>query len=218
MTVHNLLSKEEIQSFRDEVKGTLKTTDAGPKSSYKSYSTFWGDNTIRFSQLASRSKTFLNKYLVHPLVIQMADAELVPNEYWLNTGEMMCIGPNSKPQELHRDADSWPKMCESRESDPVEIAFMLSVDDFTEETGATCVVPGSQNWDDYSRTPKSCEVVQAAMPVGSVLIYSGKVVIVEAQTALKIDGEKVVTFLLSQDGLFLKKQGVYRFRKKKLST
>eukprot|EP00984_Skeletonema_dohrnii_P006481 scaffold2322_cov136-Skeletonema_dohrnii-CCMP3373.AAC.2 len=178
--VHNLLSKEEIQCFRDEVRGTLKTTDAGARNSHvhvnEDQQKFWGNNTIRFSQMATRSKTFLNKYLVHPLLIQMADAELVSNEYWLNTGQVMCIGPNSEAQELHRDAEHWPSMCKSREDEAIQISFMLAVDDYTKETGATCVVPGSHNWDDYSRTPESYEVVQAAMPAGSVLIYSGKVI------------------------------------------
>ena len=49
---------------------------------------------------------------------------------------------------------------------------MWAVTDFTEENGATRIVPGSHRWTD-DRTPEFAEIVQADMPAGSVLIYNG---------------------------------------------
>ena len=46
---------------------------------------------------------------------------------------------------------------------------------FTEENGATRVVPGSVGWPD-DRRPTDEETVQAAMTAGSVLLYSGSVI------------------------------------------
>ena len=100
---------------------------------------FWGGNTVRFSRLAARSRTFLNRVLVHPLLLRMADAELLPHcnslpdahrprdgrrqilsralhlgtSYWMNTGQMMCLGPGERAQWLHRDALNWPHFCAS---------------------------------------------------------------------------------------------------------
>lgn len=46
--------------------------------------------------------------------------------------------------------------------------------DFTEENGATQVVPGSLDWPD-ARVPEPHEIGRATMKRGSVLIYSGGV-------------------------------------------
>jgi ectoine hydroxylase-related dioxygenase (phytanoyl-CoA dioxygenase family) len=52
---------------------------------------------------------------------------------------------------------------------------MLALSDFTAENGATRVVPGSHKWTDYKREATEDEITQAAMPLGSGMIYTGKV-------------------------------------------
>ncbi|MDC0996968.1 HupE/UreJ family protein, partial [Pseudomonadales bacterium] len=49
-----------------------------------------------------------------------------------------------------------------------------AITDFTEENGATQVVPGSTTWPD-DRKAKPEEICQATMSAGSVLLYSGSV-------------------------------------------
>ena len=46
--------------------------------------------------------------------------------------------------------------------------------DFTEENGATQVVPGSVDWPD-DRQAQPDEICQAVMPAGSLLLYTGSV-------------------------------------------
>ena len=175
--VHNMLSDEVRNSLRSELAESMQSTDAGTKSSDKGVQEFWGSNTKRFTRLSYRSKTFRDHLLVHPILRSVADDELGPNcaSYWMNTGQAMIIGPGEKAQWLHRDADNWPLVL-GPTAKPVTVSCMFALSDFTAEGGATRVVPGSHQWDDFTRKATDAEVTQAVMPAGSGLIYSGTVI------------------------------------------
>jgi ectoine hydroxylase-related dioxygenase (phytanoyl-CoA dioxygenase family) len=174
--VHNMLSDEVRNSLRSELAESMQSTDAGTKSSDKGVQEFWGSNTKRFTRLAYRSKSFRDHVLVHPLLRGVANSELGPHcaSYWMNTGQVMIIGPGEKAQWLHRDADNWPLIL-GPTAKPVTVSCMFALSDFTAESGATRVVPGSHKWDDFSRKAQDHEISQAIMPAGSALIYSGTV-------------------------------------------
>ena len=174
--VHNMLSDEVRNSLRSELAESMQTTDAGTKSSDKGVQEFWGSNTKRFTRLSYRSRSFRDHVLVHPLLRGVADSELGPHcaSYWMNTGQAMIIGPGEKAQWLHRDADNWPLIL-GPTAKPVTVSCMFALSDFTAESGATRVVPGSHKWDDFSRKAQDHEISQAIMPAGSALIYSGTV-------------------------------------------
>ena len=174
--VHNMLSDEVRNSLRSELAESMQSTDAGTKSSDKGVQEFWGSNTKRFTRLAYRSKSFRDHVLVHPLLRGVANSELGPHcaSYWMNTGQVMIIGPGEKAQWLHRDADNWP-LIPGPTAKPVTVSCMFALSDFTAEGGATRVVPGSHKWDDFSRKAQDHEISQAIMPAGSALIYSGTV-------------------------------------------
>ena len=174
--VHNMLSDEVRNSLRSELAESMQSTDAGTKSSDKGVQEFWGSNTKRFTRLAYRSKSFRDHVLVHPLLRGVANSELGPHcaSYWMNTGQVMIIGPGEKAQWLHRDADNWPLIL-GPTAKPVTVSCMFALSDFTAESGATRVVPGSHKWDDFSRKAQDDEISQAIMPAGSALIYSGTV-------------------------------------------
>ncbi len=174
--VHHMLESETIARLREELAATTRSTSAGTKSTDSMVQKFWGSQTKRFTRLASRSKTFRDDVLVHPILRQVADREILPHcaAYWMNTGQVMIIGPGQSAQWLHRDADNWPLVLGPNER-PVTISCMFALTEFTAEAGATRVVPGSHRWDDFSRVPNPDEVIQAVMPAGSALIYSGTV-------------------------------------------
>jgi len=174
--VHNMLNEEVRNSLRSELAESMQSTNAGTKSSDKGVQEFWGSNTKRFTRLSYRSRTFRDHVLVHQLLRGVADRELGPHcaSYWMNTGQAMIIGPGEKAQWLHRDADNWPLIL-GPTAKPVTVSCMFALSDFTAESGATRVVPGSHKWDDFSRTAQDHEITQAIMPAGSALIYSGTV-------------------------------------------
>ncbi|MEM7196532.1 MAG: phytanoyl-CoA dioxygenase family protein [Pseudomonadota bacterium] len=138
---------------------------------------FVGANTVRFSSLGLLSPAFFDM-LDNERYAEIADAVLLPNcgGYWLNTAQVMYIGPGEKAQSLHRDADNWWEFIARTwpNTPEVTISAMIGLDNVTEELGATRVVPGSHKADslDY-RT--DVESLPAELGPGDALIYSGYV-------------------------------------------
>ena len=174
--VHEMLSPEVVVRMLEELRSTTSATQVGPKISHELVNYFWGEKTKRFTRLAQRSQTFADEVLVHPILLGVADALLKPHcaSYWMNTGQMMIVLPSGNPQYMHRDSDDWPTM--NTPTTPVcQVSCMFALSDFTAENGATRVVPGSHKWADYSREATEDEITQAVMPLGSGMIYTGKV-------------------------------------------
>ena len=74
---------------------------------------------------------------------------------------------------MHRDRLAWGGFLQ----DTIEPQFntIWAVTDFTQENGATQVVPGSNHWE-KSRKATPEEIQYAEMKAGSLLIYSGSVI------------------------------------------
>ena len=67
---------------------------------------FWGGQTKRFSGLATRAPSFA-EVIDHDLLHNWCEQGF-KNDYWMNTGQAMIVGPGSEAQFLHRDAGNWP--------------------------------------------------------------------------------------------------------------
>ncbi len=149
--VSDLLASDTLERFRADVARHAGDHRAGTVSDHPIVQRFWGANTKRFTRLAHRSAAFV-EILTDPLYLSVADAVLLPNasDYWMNTGQMMIVGPGEGSQILHRDAENWRTMNQP-DGFEVTLSCMFAISDFTAEVGATRVVPGSHRWDDYRR-------------------------------------------------------------------
>ncbi len=172
--VDGMLDPELLATFRNDMERAATTFGAGSRSGDANVQQFWGGATKRFTRLASRSRAFID-VLLHPTMLAVADALLLPTcgSYWMNTGQMMIIGPGEAAQVLHRDADNWRTM-NRPDGFEVTVSCMFAITDFTADVGATRVVPGSQRWSDFRRRPDPDEITQAIMTAGSGMIYTGR--------------------------------------------
>ena len=57
----------------------------------------------------------------------------------------------------------------------VMVNFLIALTDFTEENGATRVIPGSNDWDDYEDRGTPEMTIPAEMKAGDVIFFNGKV-------------------------------------------
>lgn len=98
-------------------------------------------------------------------------------DHQYNAGQVIEIGPGELAQTLHRDESTWPQLA----GGPHEImaSCMLALTDFTEESGATRVVPGSHRLEagiDPYALDINRDTVPVVMKAGSGFFFTGKLV------------------------------------------
>lgn len=177
--VRDLLSENARLAIIDDFAGTMEIVEPGSKSGLEQWELFHGRETIRFCGLAARSQAFVDNALLQPVLAAVTDHELLGgcSSYWLNTGQVMAVGPGEKAQYLHRDENNWPEAISADRE--VTISCMFALSEFTRANGATVVVPGSQTLAPglvRGFDVQEDDVAFAEMPAGAGLIYSGKVI------------------------------------------
>lgn len=173
--VVDFLAPELLERLNRELDAHVEAQRPGSASESPLWQVFHGRNTKRLCGLAARSPAFVD-VMLDPLLGAYADHALLPNcgGYWLNTSQMMVIGPGEPAQFPHRDLGNWPHF--PWPSFELTTSAMVALGEFTEANGATLIAPGSHLWDDPARQATEAEILQAAMPAGAALFYSGKVI------------------------------------------
>jgi hypothetical protein len=156
-----LLPAEVIEDIR---------ADVIPRMTHRSgRNNFEGHATQRLYGVIE--KTFVCNALVeHPLVLGLLDRVLEPN-YLLSQLQTINILPGEAQQPLHHD-DAFYVYPRPRRA--LGAATIWAIDAFTEENGATVVIPGSHTWDD--RGPAEADLAtlrSVVMPAGSMLFFLG---------------------------------------------
>lgn len=170
--VTDALSARQLTAINSEVDTVIAATNPGLRHPTEEFFVeFYGSQTIRLDGLPAKSKTFW-EIMEESFMTRVADILLLPNceDYLLNTGQLIQIGPGETSQFLHRDEDAWQELKPPKPLLQVEAMFALS--DFTIENGCTQVVPGSHKWDP-EREAKPEEIQRAEMEAGSALLYLG---------------------------------------------
>ena len=173
--VEDILTSEQLVSVNSELDHFIAKAGPGIRNPIDEEMTdFYGYSTVRIDGLPAKSSTFLDVMLL-PQLLETADHFLLPNcdDYLLNTGQLIEIGPGETSQELHRDENAWREVPSPKPE--LEIEAMFSLTDFTIENGATQAVPGSHLWP-KDREAKPEEIARAEMKAGSALIYFGSTI------------------------------------------
>jgi len=136
---------------------------------------FMGKTTRHLTGVAAKSRTFATDVLCNPLLLEVCDAILLPNcsRYQLNVGHVLDRGPGAEPQMLHRDQLVW---CDLPKPHPeLQVASVMALVDFTEENGATRIIPGSHRWP-LDRVPEEEETIPPVMKAGDAVVYLGSTI------------------------------------------
>lgn len=133
---------------------------------------FEGFKTERVYALLAKAPS-LAALVEHPGILEIVDAFL-PSNYLLSALLAINIHPGETSQPWHYDdaggAYGHPAFALPRA--PLGISTIWAIDGFTEQNGATEIIPGSHLWDG-SRTPHDDEAVPIVMSAGSVLVFAG---------------------------------------------
>jgi ectoine hydroxylase-related dioxygenase (phytanoyl-CoA dioxygenase family) len=129
---------------------------------------FEGMRTMRVYNLLRHGPTF-EKIPLHPNVLPVVEAVLDPG-LLISSLSSIAIGPDEQAQPIHADDQLIPL---TRPHVPIICNTMWAITDFTEENGATRLIPGSHLRDEAPNPLEHYETIAAEMPTGSVLVWVG---------------------------------------------
>lgn len=172
--VEDLVAESQVAALLSEVRPHIERADPDMQHVNETLQTFFR-GVRNVTGLASKSATFVETVLLHPLLLAAADAIIGPNcaSYTLNVAHLMVREPGAPRQWLHRDQNVWSFL--PNHHPEVELASVIALTDFTKQNGATAVVPGSHRWEP-DRQPEEHEVVYAEMPAGAGVVYLGSTI------------------------------------------
>lgn len=160
--LRNAIEPDLIDALLEAVERLEADLDARP-----AMNPFEGDRTVRIYNLLAYGEIF-SRIPAHPSVLPVIDAVLGP-ECLISSLASIAIDPGQTAQPIHADDQIIPI---AKPHAPVVCNSMWALTDFTEENGATRLVPKSHlgpNPDyggDYATIP-------AEMERGSVLVWDG---------------------------------------------
>jgi ectoine hydroxylase-related dioxygenase (phytanoyl-CoA dioxygenase family) len=162
--VERLVEPALLDRAEAELRPFLDATPVGPDP-------FAGRRTRRTGGLVARSAT-CRELIQHPLVLDAVGQALQhATTFHLHLTQVIAIGPGEPAQPVHRDQwafDFFP----FPSGYEVQCNTIWAMTDFTEENGATRLVPGSHRAADRLAFEPE-ETVPGEMPKGSVLFYTG---------------------------------------------
>lgn len=131
-----------------------------------------GSSTTRVNDFVNRGPEFDGLYVYEPILA--ACCRIIGQPFKLSTMLARTVRPYSQEQKLHvdfrREAEGWPM-----------VGFILMVDEFRMDNGATRFAPGSHRWPalptDFPEDTTADYEGQAVAcgPAGSVIVYNGSI-------------------------------------------
>jgi len=164
--VDNLVTNDVMDRVAEELDSYIDLTPPGRDD-------FVGRLTRRTGSLIPRSAAS-RELITHPLVLGAAkDLLSKASAFQLHLTQVISVFPGETHQPLHRDELAWDFFPFPLDYD-VQCNTMWAMTDFTEENGATRLVPGS-HLIAGKQTYTEEDTVRAEMERGSLFFYSGKI-------------------------------------------
>ena len=182
--VEGMFPPDVMQRVNDEVDAAVAAADPHQEFFNPVLSAFHGPNTKQVAGIPGISRTFAVDVMCHPLYLALCDRILLPScaRYQLNLGHLLQRGPGADEQWLHRDEVVWSDVPYPHPE--LQLASVIAFVDFTQDNGATRLVPGSHRWPDRDlpvieqmKAPiDPDQIAYAEMPAGSAVIYLGSTI------------------------------------------
>jgi ectoine hydroxylase-related dioxygenase (phytanoyl-CoA dioxygenase family) len=129
---------------------------------------FEGTSTLRVYNLLAHGPIW-QQVPVHPAVLPIVEGVLDPG-CLVSSLSSISIGPGESEQPIHADDQIIPL---PKPHVPTVCNSMWALTDFTEENGATRIIPGSHLADRSPHYGSPYESIPAEMEAGSVLVWHG---------------------------------------------
>lgn len=140
----------------------------GPHLNKSGRNTFEGIRTRRLYNILNKTRV-CDPLVEHPRVLALLDRLFLPN-YLLSQLQAIEIDSGEQAQLLHHDDGMYPI---PRPRPPLSAATIWAIDAFTDDNGATVVIPGSHRWDSDRRPTGGDRRISVVMPPGSCVFFVG---------------------------------------------
>ena len=164
--VDRLVPEDVMDKIEEEIDPFTKTVDYGTDS-------FLGKLTKRTGGLIARSPTVRDLVMNKLVLDTVGDILSHTTTYQLHLTQIVELHPGSPEQKIHQDELVWD-MYPFPVDYEIQCNTLWAMTDYTEEMGATRVVPGSHRAGRGARYTFE-DTLPAVMDRGSVLIYTGKI-------------------------------------------
>jgi ectoine hydroxylase-related dioxygenase (phytanoyl-CoA dioxygenase family) len=166
VVVDNVAAPEVMDEVAAELRPFAEKTPIGADD-------FSGRRTRRTGGLIARSAKSRD-LVMNPTVLGAVGKMLGhATSFQLHLTQIISIGPGEPAQTIHRDQWAFDFFPFPRGYE-VQCNTIWAMTDFTEENGATRVIPGSNRFDDKLRFTEA-DTEAAEMTKGSVLFYTGSI-------------------------------------------
>src|SRR5580704_8770416 len=164
---YTILENAIEMDFIDEIADALRKVEA-EVGAVPADNLFEGVHTTRVYNLLVHGPTF-EKIPVHHNVLPGGEGVLDPG-LLISSRSAIASGPGEQAQPIHADDQLIPL---ARPHNPIICNTMWAITDFTEENGATRVIPGSHLRDEPPNPLELYDSIPAEMAKGSVLVWVG---------------------------------------------